>query len=525
MDVTLAGGRWKSMAVEEAISQLHGEFADLLDLAPKLYYIDSVSLNRQDRAEMNKLRAWIGKMFDNVRATRPVPKVCLDVARLLQGCRASLPAVASFDEVHQAVQIAGGDKIDLSDEDRFRAVLGHLSKAGHVMYFEDVDDAVVVDPQAFGEHVIGQLFCPAGTEGFQVLVINKDENYLFRQSSLKEVLANTGRVFGDVNLLIHILIDLELIFPWTSVAPNGTPIVEDDPQFAVPGRLSHVSNSDGAVEEYHNRPRSCWAEPSRDTADRYVCPFLVDVPIRHLVSINSCRWHYLGVRLDITNSQLMIPPSSFPRLQSQLSKHSGFVMWRNGARTCNMTSTGLMELESLVELHDSLQWIDVCVRSGLGSEKKCMQLLLELVTMCERLGAQLRATIIGVDALKAFDAAVGDRRVDKAGAVQQSEDEARCQLPSQWLRERFAHVLNPPGPAVAKALPDSRGPGLHHLYFERPPPGEKVICISYSTKQRDAMWQVCNALAEAGYHVFNGDQIKCGEVSSLVFVRSGVGRN
>jgi hypothetical protein len=84
-----------------------------------------------------------------------------------------------------------------------------------------------------------------------------------------------------------------------------------------------------------------WAVPSKDTFDQ---------------------WHYLGVRLDITNSQLMIPPSSFPRLQSQLSRLSGFRMWRNGARTCTTTITGHIEIESLVELHDGLQWIDVCVR-------------------------------------------------------------------------------------------------------------------------------------------------------------------
>jgi hypothetical protein len=250
------------MAVEETISRLHDEFDDLLDLAPRLFYVDSVCLNRYDRAEMNQLRVWIGKMFDDVRATRPVPKVCLDVARLLKVCRDSLPAVASFAQVHKAVCRAGGSTIDLSDEDRFRAVLGHLSKAGHVMYFEDVNDAVVVDPQAFGEHVIGQVFCPAGTEGFHALIIRKNENFLFRQSSLKQVLANSGRAFGNVELLLHIMIDLELIFPWEPSAGDS------DPQFAVPGRLSHVTQLDGAVGEYHTRPRSCWAEPSRDTADR-----------------------------------------------------------------------------------------------------------------------------------------------------------------------------------------------------------------------------------------------------------------
>jgi hypothetical protein len=35
--------------------------------------------------------------------------------------------------------------------------------------------------------VIGQLFCPAGADGFTTLVISKKDNYLFRQSSLKKV--------------------------------------------------------------------------------------------------------------------------------------------------------------------------------------------------------------------------------------------------------------------------------------------------------------------------------------------------
>ena len=54
-------------------------------------------------------------------------------------------------------------------------------------------------------------------------------------------------------------------------------------------------------------------------------------------------------------------------------------------------------------------------------------------------------------------------------------------------------------------------------YFERPPPGENVIVVSYSTNQRDAMWEVVRNLNEAGYLVFNGDQIKPGEEWDQVF--------
>ena len=66
------------------------------------------------------------------------------------------------------------------------------------MYFEDVHDAVVVDPQAFGEHIIGELFCPAG-----LLPINKDDNFLFRESALKRVCSHT-RLHMGFHLCFHL---------------------------------------------------------------------------------------------------------------------------------------------------------------------------------------------------------------------------------------------------------------------------------------------------------------------------------
>ena len=66
------------------------------------------------------------------------------------------------------------------------------------MYFEDVHDAVVVDPQAFGEHIIGELFCPAG-----LLPINKDDNFLFRESALKRVCSHT-RLHMGVSLVFSL---------------------------------------------------------------------------------------------------------------------------------------------------------------------------------------------------------------------------------------------------------------------------------------------------------------------------------
>lgn len=462
-------GRWSSTAVEETIASLHDEFADFLDLAPRIFYLESVSPNGTDRSEMNRLRAWVHDRFTNIRKSRLVPQVCFDVEKLLPACRAVLPTVAPFRDVLKEVRKAASGRIDL-DEERFRAVLNHLTKAGLVMCFEDVYDTVVLDPQVFGEHVIGQLFCP-GDGG---VIVRHEDKYLFRQSNLKQALQKSGRRLGDLAHVLQILVDLELIFPWTVVAPWEVPPDVDDPLFSVPGRLCQVPSGEG-VPEYHKRPQDCWNRDSGNT------------------------WLYLGVRLDITNSQLMVPPSSFPRLQSQLWRHQGFRMWRNGVATCTHNLLGQTEVESLVEMHDSLQWIDVCVRSGLGLEKKCVQLLLELVTMCERLGAQLRATIIPADTVR--DGIVGnERRVDNPGAFQQSEADARRHLPSTWLRSNFAHILNPT-----------------EIYFDRPPPGPDVICISYAEKQKNVMWQVAWGLAEAGFRVFNAAQINAGEEGDAIY--------
>jgi hypothetical protein len=96
--------------------------------------------------------------------------------------------------------------------------------------------------------------------------------------------------------------------------------------------------------------------------------------------------------------------------------------------------------------------------------------------MCERLRAQLRATIISIDAVRSGDI---ERLVDRSGAVQQSEDDARRHLPSQWLREQFSHILQPTKAALlAKGAGGLRG--LHPLYVAelssaapappRPPP-------------------------------------------------------
>jgi hypothetical protein len=468
-------GRWTSTAVEEAVASLHEEFADLLDLAPRIFYIESEGLEPTDRKEMTRLRSWILGRFTEIRAARLVPQVFFDVERLLLQCRRVLPTVAPFRDVLKELGRASNGKIDLSEE-RFRSILVHLTKAGFVMCFEDVYDDVVLDPSVFGKHIIGQLFCP-GDSG---VIVKHEDKYLFRRSSLEKALVKTKLRLGDFAHILQILVELELIFPWTVLAglPWEVPPDVSDPLFAIPGRLCQAPSGQ-RVPEYHQRPQDAWKEPLHGAGNR---------------------WTYLGVRLDITNSQLMVPPSAFPRLQSQLWQHRGFRMWRNGVTTCtNDTMYGKIEVESLVEMHDSLQWIDVCVRSGLGLEKKCVQLLVELVTMCERLGAQLRATVIPVDTVRCGN--VGNaRRIDSPGASQQTADDARRQLPSQWLRSIYTRILNP----IA-------------IYFDRPPPGPNVICISYATPQKDIMWQVAFALAEHGFKVVNRDQINAGEEEDTIY--------
>jgi hypothetical protein len=72
----------------------------------------------------------------------------------------------------------------------------------------------------------------------------------------KQALSGSGHAFGDVTLVLHILIDLELIFPWTVVsAPWESSKTDVDPLFAVPGRLSHSSGHEGAAVDYSMRPR------------------------------------------------------------------------------------------------------------------------------------------------------------------------------------------------------------------------------------------------------------------------------
>jgi len=186
------GDAWVCDEISGNVAKLVGEFRDLLDLAPRICFIDSISQYKTDRAEMHRLRAWIRTKCADIRNHRRVPKVCRDVARVIKTVRNKLPVVAPFAGVQAAVKAEVQTAFDLGSEDRFRAVLHHLSRAGHVMYFEDVDDIVVVDPLSFGKRVIGQLFCPSGTVGFNPLLIDRENNLTFRQNLLAEVLKFGG---------------------------------------------------------------------------------------------------------------------------------------------------------------------------------------------------------------------------------------------------------------------------------------------------------------------------------------------
>jgi hypothetical protein len=87
----------------------------------------------------------------------------------------------------------------------------------------------------------------------------------------KQALSGSGHAFGDVTLVLHILIDLELIFPWTVVsAPWESSKTDVDPLFAVPGRLSHSSGHEGAAVDYSMRPRDVRAHSL--LLVRFICP-------------------------------------------------------------------------------------------------------------------------------------------------------------------------------------------------------------------------------------------------------------
>jgi hypothetical protein len=418
------GDRWVSTSVESVVTPLLAEFADLLHMSPYVYYVDSVSPHKIDRAEMRRLRKWLGLMFDDVRALRPVPTVCLDVAALTSKVRKTsiTDVLAPFDRVLTELRVCAPDIVDLSDDDRVRAVLSHLSDTGDIMYFEDAGDVVVLQPHEFGERVIGQLFCPVGTPGFtSLLAIDKDLGYRFRRSALEEALKACN--VGDIDVVLRILQDLDLVFPLHE-GDGATDASSADALYAVPGRLAH-SEGESLVKQFETMRTKAW----RDA---------------------TAGFHHVGIRLRINNSSLMLPPSTLSRLLHRLSGAPGFEMWQRGARTTRVLIGGDVSVEGLIDLADSLQYIDVVVRSevdGQSALRLCVEHLRHVVATCEAVCAEsvvrFEAKVIMSTPLRRD----GTREVDKEAPPKLPADAKEAGLSQpQWVVAGLLPLPPPPPP-------------------------------------------------------------------------------
>jgi hypothetical protein len=403
------GDRWVSTSVQSVVTPLLAEFDDLLHMSPQLYYVDSVSPYYVDRAEMRRLREWLGLMFNEVRVLKPVPKVCHDVAALTSKVRKTsiTDVLAPFDRVLTELRVCAPDTVDLSDDDRVRAVLSHLSDAGDIMFFEDAGDVVVLQPQEFGERVIGQLFCPVGTPGFtSLLAIDKELGYRFRRSALVDALQACN--LGDIDVVLRILQDLELVFPLYE--GDGTEVSSADALYAVPGRLAH-SEGESLVKQFETMRTKAWRDATA-----------------------GC--HHVGVRLRINNSSLILPPSTLSRLLHRLSSAPGFEMWQRGARTTRVLIGGDVSVEGLIDLADSQQYIDVVTRSevrGHAALRLCVEHLRHVVATCEAVCApwlRLEAKAILLSPLRRD----GTREVDKEAPPTLPADAKEAGLSQpQWV--------------------------------------------------------------------------------------------
>jgi hypothetical protein len=272
-----------------------------------------------------------------------------------------------------------------------------------------VGDVVVLRPHEFGERVIGQLFCPVGTPGFtSLLAIDKELGYLFRRSALEDALKACN--VGDIDIVLRILQDLTLVFP---VHNSGSAdAATADTLYAVPGRLAHIED-ESLVEQFQTLRIKAWR----------------DVTL-------GCR--HVGVRLHITNSSLMLPPSTFSRLLHRLSAALGFEMWRRGARTTReLTRDGHVFIEGLIDLDDSLQFVDIVARSDTEDSealRSCVEHIRHVVATCEAVCAEsvirFEAKVIMPTKLK-HD---GTREVAGGPAPQPPADAANAGLSQpQWV--------------------------------------------------------------------------------------------
>eukprot|EP00035_Acanthoeca_spectabilis_P018070 m.382397 g.382397 ORF g.382397 m.382397 type:complete len:860 (+) comp16719_c1_seq2:2-2581(+) len=411
----VADDRWESAEVERVVSTLRNEFKVALDMATRIFYVESVSPSDMDTAEMNRLIEWLSTEFTRIRTTHQVPKVCIDVARLLdRHVKKQLPAVASYTAVMAVLEMHSEENVDFTDEDRNLAVFHYLTQSGHIMFFEDINRTVVTNPQAFGLHVIGQLFSPGHDPQFESLVVRPEDGFKFTRSSLEKCLERAhkaGHIFGPSTNVLQLLIALGLVFPM-SEEKEGAEADASQPReewFAVPGRLSH----DGVD---FSQPKDCWEQPE---------------------VLGS--WAYLGVRLTLTSKLTLIPPSAMPRLQHRLSGRQGFRMWRHGLRVCDYDEAGKAQAEAVIVLNEELEFVDVCVRSKTGHVSLCAPLLIELVRHCEQLGVTFEGSILDEESIRKHGKS--PHKVAIKLNAEADRESAATTLPSSLLQQHFRHVL------------------------------------------------------------------------------------
>jgi hypothetical protein len=188
-----------------------------------------------------------------------------------------------------------------------------------------------------------------------------DVRYRFRRSALEDALKACN--VGDINVVLQILQDLELVF---SVHGSDGADASADALYAVPGRLAH-NDAEVSVKLFETMRAKAFLGATR-----------------------GC--HHVGVRLRITNSSLMLPPSTFSQLLHRLSSAPGFEIWQRGARTTReLTGGGHVSIEGLIDLDDSLQFIDVVARSeteGYAALRLCVDHLRHVVATCEAVCAE-----------------------------------------------------------------------------------------------------------------------------------------
>jgi len=448
--VKLVGQRWRSAHVDETFRALRSEFEGLVNIhEDAFFYIDSISQNLTDRKEMLRLRKWLAGACAYIRATEMMPLICSEARRVIERkLRSALPLVVPFEDVKAAFKEYGSKTAEGLTDDRLRAVLGYLANAGCVMYFEGVNNSVVLDPQQFGTRVVGQLFAPSGATDFRSMLIDSKRPIFFSRADLEGVLASSG--VGCTSNVLNILQALELCFSFdddadddgdgaadchdsgrghatespghaakarpenATAASTGDGRVDGLPQlFAVPGRLAQKPSRDRerAIDQFCSMPSECWKE---------------------LHALGGAEWMYTGVRLRVQDSHFVIPPGAFPRLQHRLSTEPGFRMWHHGVRVCRrhlVEGRNCIATEAVAELDEHMRHVEIRVRSEFGAAAwpQCVDELRKLadavVNLHKRTKVTFTASLLDDEYLRArpcrgdAEAAHGDPAADPEDPV------------------------------------------------------------------------------------------------------------